>query len=141
MLVIYEILKEAGVRLPRPVGQAISIVGALVIGEASVSAGLIGAPMVVTVAFTAISAFMIPAISDAVTIIRFACVVMSAICGLYGIMLIWILMIIHLCSLKSFGINYLAPIAPMVVHDLRDVFVRLPWRILKKRPIIFNKNF
>uniref|UniRef100_A0A7C5Z3J6 Spore germination protein n=1 Tax=Caldicellulosiruptor owensensis TaxID=55205 RepID=A0A7C5Z3J6_9FIRM len=141
MLVIYEILKEAGVRLPRPVGQAISIVGALVIGEAAVSAGLIGAPMVVTVAFTAISTFMIPAFSDAATIIRFACIVMSAICGLYGIMLIWILMLIHLCSLKSFGVNYLAPIAPTIVHDLKDVFVRLSWKILKKRPISLNKNF
>ncbi|ABP68342.1 GerA spore germination protein [Caldicellulosiruptor saccharolyticus DSM 8903] len=141
MLLIYEILKEAGVRLPRPVGQAISIVGALVIGDAAVSAGLIGAPMVVTVAFTAISTFMIPAISDACTIIRFACVIMASICGLYGIMLVWILMLIHLCHLKSFGVNFFAPIAPTVLHDLKDVFVRFPWSILKKRPIIFTKKF
>lgn len=134
MGIVFEILREAGVRLPRPVGQAISIVGALVIGEAAVSAGLIGAPMVIVVAITAISSFMVPAHSDVGTIIRFIVTTMAGILGAFGIVLALLGVLIHLTSLRSFGAPYLSPLAPFSPRDLKDVFVRVPLWAMFTRP-------
>ena len=102
MGIIYEILKEAGVRLPRPVGQAISIVGALVIGEAAVSAGLIGAPMVIVVSLTAISSYVVSSINDTVSIMRLVYVLMAGFLGLFGIMIATAGFLTHMLSLRSF---------------------------------------
>jgi len=102
MGIIYEILKEAGVRLPRPMGQAISIVGALVIGEAAVSAGLIGAPMVIVVSLTAISSYVVSSINDTVSIMRLVYVLMAGFLGLFGIMIATAGFLTHMVSLRSF---------------------------------------
>jgi len=104
MQIIYEILREAGVRLPRPVGQAVSIVGALVIGEASVTAGLIGAPMVIVVALTAIASFVVPALSDVSSLSRLFLLILAGFSGQFGIMLGIADVLAHLCSLRSFGV-------------------------------------
>ncbi len=134
MQIIYEILKEAGVRLPRPVGQAISIVGALVIGEAAVTAGLIGAPMVVIVALTAISSFVVPSLGDVNVMMRLGLLILSGFSGLYGIIMGFVVILIHQCSLRSFGIPYMSPIAPANLSDMKDVFVRVPWWAMLTRP-------
>lgn len=137
MGVIFEILREAGVRLPRPVGQAISIVGALVIGEAAVSAGLIGAPMVIVIALTAITAFVVPALSDAAALVRLALTILSGFLGGYGIMWGLTALLLHLCSLRSFGVPYLSPITPTTSGDLKDVLVRAPlWTMLTRPRVI-----
>ncbi|MBP2631756.1 MAG: spore germination protein [Firmicutes bacterium] len=141
MQIIYEILKEAGVRLPRPVGQAISIVGALVIGEAAVTAGLIGAPMVVIVALTAISSFVVPSLGDVNVMLRLGLLILSGFSGLYGIIMGFIVVLIHQCSLRSFGIPYMSPIAPGNLSAMKDVFVRVPWWAMLTRPTFFaTKN-
>ena len=134
MQIIYEVLREAGVRLPRPVGQAISIVGALVIGESAVAAGLIGAPMVIIVALTAIASFVVPALSDVNTLARLFLIIMGGIAGLYGIMLGYAGILVHLCSLRSFGVPYTSPIAPATLSDLKDTFIRAPWWMMRTRP-------
>jgi len=87
MLVAYEILREAGLRLPKAVGQAVSIVGALVIGDAAVSAGLVGAPMVVVVALTGICSFVVPTLTDVTTVTRFVLLILSGFAGMYGVIL------------------------------------------------------
>ncbi|MBP2654734.1 MAG: spore germination protein [Firmicutes bacterium] len=138
MQIIYEILREAGVRLPRPVGSAVSIVGALVIGEAAVTAGLVGAPMVVIVGGTAISSFLIPALSDVNALLRIMLIIMAGFSGIYGIILGFILTIIHQCSLRSFGVPYMSPLAPINVSDLKDVFVRFPWWAMRTRPRVLG---
>ena len=138
MGVIYEILKEAGVRLPRPVGQAVSIVGALVIGESAVSAGLIGAPMVIVVAITAISAFVVSSISDTVSIMRLLYVILAGALGLFGIMIGIAGFLTHLVSLRSFGVPYLSPLAPTTMQDMKDVFVRAPWWTMFTRPRVIG---
>jgi spore germination protein KA len=141
MQIIYEILKEAGVRLPRPVGQAISIVGALVIGEAAVTAGLIGAPMVVIVALTAISSFVVPSLGDVNVMVRLGLLILSGFSGLYGVIMGFIVILIHQCSLRSFGIPYMSPIAPGNLSDMKDVFIRVPWWAMLTRPTFFaTKN-
>lgn len=138
MNVIYEILREAGVRLPRPVGQAVSIVGALVIGEAAVSAGLVGAPMVVVIALTAISAFVVPSLTDISTLSRFILIILAGFSGLYGIMLGFIVFLTHQISLRSLGAPYMSPLAPSTLSDLKDVVIRAPLWAMRTRPRVLG---
>ncbi len=134
MGIIFEILREAGVRLPRPVGQAISIVGALVIGEMAVAAGLIGSSMVIVVALTAIAGFVVSAQSDAASIIRLILLALAGAMGQFGIMVGLLGLLIHLCSLRSFGVPFFSPLGPLTVQDLKDVLVRAPWWAMVRRP-------
>lgn len=135
MIIVFEILREAGVRLPRPIGQAVSIVGALVIGEAAVSAGLIGAPMVIVVAITAVSSFAVPSQTDSAAIIRFCLLILAGVMGGYGIAIGLLAMLVHLSALRSFGIPYLMPLAPFNRSGMRDTFIRAPIWAMKKRPL------
>lgn len=129
MEISFEGLREAGVRLPRPVGQAVSIVGALVIGQAAVTAGLVSAPMVIVVAITGIASFIIPSFGQAIAIrmLRFPIMILAGSLGLYGILLAILLIFSHMCRLRSFGIPYLSPMAPLHLGDIKDVLVRAPW--------------
>ncbi|PKM73000.1 MAG: spore germination protein [Firmicutes bacterium HGW-Firmicutes-16] len=134
MLLFFEILREAGVRLPRPIGQAVSIVGALVIGEAAVTAGLIGAPMVIVIAVTAVSSFTIPAQLDSGTIIRIVLLILAGFLGGFGIAIGMFALLIHMVNLESFGTPYLMPIAPFDKSGLKDSFIRAPLWTMLKRP-------
>lgn len=134
MLIAFEILREAGVRLPRPVGSAISIVGALVIGEAAVSAGLIGAPMVIVVSLTAVSSFVVPAQTDSQVILRYIFLLLAGFMGGFGIAIGLLGVVIHLAALRSFGTPYLSPVAPLSVRDLKDTFIRAPIWAMIARP-------
>ncbi|MFC0559445.1 spore germination protein [Halalkalibacter alkalisediminis] len=134
MILVFELLKEAGVRMPRPVGSAISIVGALVIGEAAVQAGLVSAPMVIVVALTAISGFVVSALTDAAVLARFVLLIMAAIFGFYGILMGTLILLGHMCSLRSFGTPYLTPMAPIVWSEWKDAIVRLPLWSFQSRP-------
>lgn len=141
MGVTFEFLREAGIRMPRPVGQAVSIVGALVIGEAAVSAGLIGAPMVIITALTAITSFITPLLIDVTTILRFSLTIFAGIAGFYGVMLGTMLVLIHMVTLRSFGIPYMSPLAPITFRDFKDVFVKAPIWAMDTRPrVIGYKN-
>lgn len=124
----FEILREAGVRMPRAIGQAVSIVGALVIGQAAVEAGLISPGMVIVVSITAISSFVLPAYSMgiAVRMLRFPLMGLAAAVGLYGIFIGFGLIATHLCGLKSFGVPYMAPFSPFNMRDQKDSLIRLP---------------
>jgi len=126
MEVIFEALREAGVRLPKPVGSAVSIVGALVIGQAAVQAGLVSAPTVIIVSATGIASFAIPRynLGLAYRILRFPLLIVAGTFGLYGINMGTLVLILHLVSLRSFGIPYMSPMAPLVVNDIKDVLWR-----------------
>nr|WP_225446579.1 spore germination protein [Paenibacillus rhizovicinus] len=142
MEVTFEILREAGVRMPRTVGQAVSIVGALVIGQAAVDAGLVGPAMVIVVSITAISNFVIPSYNMGISIrmIRFVLMMLAASFGLYGILTGVIIMVLHLCSLRSFGVPYLAPFAPFIMEDQKDNIFRLPQWMLMTRQHMISPN-
>ncbi|WP_425269296.1 spore germination protein [Halobacillus trueperi] len=142
MELTFEVLREAGVRLPKPVGSAVSIVGALVLGQSAVQAGLVSPAMVIVVAITAISSFVFPAYNMAISIriLRFPLMILAATFGLFGIILGMIAMVFHLCSLQSFGKPYMAPLAPMIGKDQKDVLIRLPHWGLLSRPSFFTKN-
>jgi spore germination protein KA len=142
MEVVFEILREAGVRMPRAIGSSISIVGALVIGQAAVEAGFVSATMVIIVSLTAICSFVFPANSMAMAfrMLRFLFMILAATFGLYGIILGLIVMVLHLNSLRSFGLPYLAPNAPFILQDQKDNIIRLPHWSLLKRPRLISKN-
>ncbi|GHI01317.1 spore germination protein [Neobacillus kokaensis] len=128
MEVVFEGLREAGIRLPKAVGSAVSIVGALVIGQAAVQAGIVSAPMVIVVATTGIASFAIPRynLGTALRMVRFPMLLLAGIFGLYGIVIGFIALIIHLVNLRSFGVPYFTPIAPQIPTDIKDVLMRSP---------------
>jgi spore germination protein KA len=136
MEVFFEALREAGIRLPRQIGQAVSIVGALVIGEAAVRAGLVSAPVVIIVAATGIASFTIPQYQMGLTfrLLRFPIMLAAGFLGLFGIMVALVALLVHLCGLRSFGVPYLQPIAPLDFAGLKDTLVRAPLWLMGKRP-------
>ncbi|MBS4539262.1 spore germination protein [Clostridium sp. D2Q-11] len=142
MLTAFEFLKEAGVRMPRPSGQAVSIVGALILGEAAVNAGFVSNPMIIVVALTAITSFLALPISAALPIMRLVFLLSANVVGFLGILFILLLFLIHLCSLRSFGVPYLTPISPLITKDLKDSFIKAPMWMMFTRPksIISNQD-
>ncbi|PFK47892.1 spore germination protein [Bacillus cereus] len=143
MEVAFEILREAGLRMPKAIGQAISIVGTLVIGTAAVDAGIVSVAMVIVVAVTAISSFVLPAstFSMSIRILRFPMMVLAASFGLFGIFIGVIALVLHLCSLRSFGIPYMSPFGPFIREDIKDTFIRVPlWRMFSRPRLISQKN-
>lgn len=138
MEVTFEVMREAGQRIPTTMGQTISIVGAIVIGEAAVQAGIVSAPMVIIVALTGISSFVVPHFSLTLTVrfLRFALLFISAIFGLLGLLIGVFFIYIHLLSLESYGTPYLSPFIPFKSEQMRDAAGRFPWTnwISKKRP-------
>ncbi|HET7628709.1 MAG TPA: spore germination protein [Bacillales bacterium] len=136
MVLTIELIREAGIRLPTPVGQTIGIVGGLVIGNAVVMAGLISNIMIVIIAVTAISSFVVPSneMSNAVRILTFPLIFMSSMFGFVGIMFSLLFLLIHLCKLESFGTAYFAPVAPLNIRNLKDSIIRLPLWMHNKRP-------
>ncbi|MFF2483079.1 spore germination protein [Paenibacillus sp. NPDC058071] len=136
MEITFEILREASVRMPKTIGQSISIVGTLVVGQAAVEAGLVSAAMVIVVSITAIANFVLPAfnLGIAARLLRFMLMMMAASFGLYGIFIGILLIVLHLCTLSSFGVPYTAPLAPFKSEDQKDTFFRFPIPFMLKRP-------
>ncbi|MGD0030966.1 spore germination protein [Paenibacillus illinoisensis] len=130
MEVIFEILREAGLRMPRTVGQAVSIVGSIVIGQAAVEANIVSPVMVIVVAITAISSFVIPSYTMAIPIriLRFAFIGMAAMFGVYGLTVGILILLVHLNSLHSFGVPYMSPIANFQSSKHSDALLRFPFR-------------
>ncbi|MCK9860315.1 spore germination protein [Paenibacillus sp. ATY16] len=139
MEITFEALREAGVRLPKQIGAAVSIVGALVIGQAAVQAGLVSAPMVIIVAITGISSFMIPRYITGLPIrlLRFPFILLAGSLGLLGIMSGLIALVLHLCSLKSFHVPYLSSV---VKSDLKDILIRSPIWMMDARPDLVTET-
>ena len=130
---LYEIMREAGLRLPRPIGHAIGIVGALVIGDAAVTAGLIGSPMVLVVGMTAIASFVVPNLYEPVSVLRFVFIIIGGTMGLYGVALGCMIILVNICSLNNFGTPYMAPISPFSLSAMRDTFIRTSFLKMEKK--------
>ncbi|MGE5703582.1 MAG: spore germination protein [Clostridia bacterium] len=140
MEVTIEILREAGIRLPKPIGQAVGIVGGLVIGQSAVQAGIVSPIMVIVVAVTAISSFAIPQYSGAIALrlLRFGLMFAAALLGLYGVVLAFLLICGHMVSLKSFGVNYMGIFVMLKLGDLKDSIVKVPYFMMKTRPLLLK---
>jgi spore germination protein KA len=132
--ITFEVLREAGIRLPRTIGQAVSIVGGLVIGQAAVQAGLVSYGMVIVVSLTGIMSFVIPSYSMAITLrlLRFVFMIIGSTLGMYGVLLGLLILHLHLASLRSFGLPYLSPFGPAKLKDMTEILGRLSWKAAAK---------
>ena len=129
MELVFEFLREAGIRLPRAIGPAVTIVGALVLGDAAIRAGLVSAPGLIIVAATAHATFTVPTFSFGIAarLIRFIFIILGGILGLFGIQFGLLVLLVLLSSLRSFGYAFLSPAAPLIISDWKDLYVRI-WR-------------
>ncbi|OGO77754.1 MAG: spore gernimation protein KA [Clostridiales bacterium GWB2_37_7] len=143
MLFVFELLRETSVRIPTVIGQTISIVGALVIGQAAVEAKLVSAPMIIVAAITGITSFVTPKMQGELILTRLVFLFAASFVGLYGYLFGVIGMFIHLASLRSFGIPYMLNIGTLRPADAKDVMLRVPWQKMRSRPKLVaqhNKN-
>ena len=141
---IYEIMREAGLRLPKPLGHAVSIIGGLVIGDAAVNSGLIGSPTLMIVALTAISSYIIPNLYEPCAILRLLFILVGGIFGLLGVMILFTVVILDICSKETYNVVFSSPVTPFSQSAMKDVFVRASWKELsnnyKKIQDISNEN-
>jgi spore germination protein KA len=138
---VYEIMREAGLRIPRPSGHVVGIVGALVIGDAAVSAGIIGAPTLMVVAISSICGYGGPDVQATLTLQRLILIVAGATTGIFGITAVTVFFLINMCAKTSFGVPFMVPLAPFDKVSMRDVFVRQDWTEMGKlRAKIKNKR-
>lgn len=133
MIMMFEVVREAGVRLPNQIGTAVGIVGPLILGEVAVSSALVGAPTVIVVSISYIAAFVITPIADVTALLRIALFVTASIFGTYGITIFLLAIITHMVSLTSIGVPYMAPFSPLHFRDWKDALVRFPTKFLKYR--------
>ncbi len=134
ILLLFEIIREASVRMPKSVGMAMSIVGALVLGDTAVKAGIISSPGVMIIALSSIALYTAPSLVGTTGLLRMLFTVVGGLGGLYGLILASVALVHYLCSLNSLGTPSLAPFAPLVTSDLKDGVVRAPLYAMKSRP-------
>ncbi|GGD57055.1 spore germination protein [Paenibacillus nasutitermitis] len=142
MEIAFEALREAAVRIPKAIGQAVSIIGALIIGTAAVEAGIVSAFMVIIVSLTGIASFIVPHfdLGLALRLLRFPIMILAGVFGLFGIACGMLLIYLHLINLNSFGTPYLTPVAPLNVSDLKDTLWRAPRWFMHKWPSMSDKQ-
>ncbi len=145
MELAFELLQEAGVRLPSPIGGAIGIVGGIVIGQAAVDAGIVGPAVVIIAALTGICSFSVPNVTlvSGIKLVKYLLIFLSALFGLFGFWIGAIITLVHLSSLESFGIPYMFPFCGGSVNnysDFKDSIIRVPIMFMKKRPIFSAKG-
>lgn len=139
LILVFEILQEAGVRTQQSLGQALSIVGGLVVGQAAVEAKLVSAPMLIAVALSGIAGLMIPRLRGAVFYLRVALLTGSAVMGLFGYAAVMALTLVRIFSLRSFGADSTEWLAKPRLQRFKDTVIRVPIRKMYTRPS-FNKN-
>ncbi|MBR5520111.1 MAG: spore germination protein [Clostridia bacterium] len=135
LLIAFEILREASMRMPSNIGQALSIVGALVLGQAAVEAKLVSAPMVIVIALTGTTSLLTPAMGGAEIITRMGLLLTGATFGMVGFTLGFLVLIFHLASVKTFGVPYLSLIPDRRERQKHDTFVRARWGRLRGRDL------
>ena len=140
LLIIFEILNEASLRMPKYVGTSISIVGAIVLGETAVNAGLLSIPSVLVTAISTIGMYSVPDEVDAGSLLRMGFVIVSGLIGLFGLMLSFIVLTAYLVGLKSFKSSYMTPFAPLLPSDLKDTLVKYNQTKMSKRPYSVSTN-
>lgn len=135
MLMVFNILREAGLRMSANIGQALSIVGALVIGQAAVEAKLVAAPMIVVIGLTAISSLTVPQLNSSSIILRLFLLLLASCFGFYGLILGMSAILVYILNLRSFGICQVSPEATFRQQNIKDLFIRAPFDIMKDRPV------
>ncbi len=140
LTLIFEILRETGIRMPQSVGHALSIVGGLVVGQAAVEAKIVSAPMLIAVALSGISGLMVPRLKSAVFYLRFLMIFSAAIFGFYGVLFVWMAITVSVLRMKSIGVDATLSLNTPTLQGFKDVLVRASWRKMFTRPKIQNNN-
>ena len=133
LMVLFEIMREAGVRLPRSVGGAVSIVGGLIIGDAAVKSGMVSQPLLIVVGMTATASFVLPSLYPAITVLRLIFIIAGGFGGLYGIAVALTLLIFNIAAVDQYGTTFTSPLLPLRPHGLTDIFSRAGFPQLAKR--------
>lgn len=134
VILLFEIIREASVRMPRAVGMAMSIVGALVLGETAVNAGIISSPAVMITALSSIALFTVPGLIGPLSVLRLVFTLVGGLSGLFGLILAVLFTLHYTCSLNAYDAPYLAPLTPIIYSDFKDAIERGPLNKMKKRP-------
>ncbi len=140
MLIVFDILKETGIRMPSNIGQALSIVGALVIGQSAVEAKLVAAPMIIVVASTGITSLLVPKLSSPVIFVRFILLALASVLGFYGLLLGISWVIINILNLRSFGVPEITISGNITMQNIKDQIVRTSWKNMHMRPKFITNN-
>lgn len=141
MLLVFDVIREAGIRMPAPIGQAVNIVGTLVLGQAAVEAKLVSAPVVIVTAISGMMTLLSPTTIGMVILVRYFLILLSAFLGIYGYIFGMILSVIHMLNIRSFGVPYMLGITSLKNHNGQDIWIRAPWWSMTLRPkLIGAKN-
>ncbi len=142
-LLLFEILSEASIRMPKHVGMALSVVGAIVLGQTAVEAGFLSSLTVLIVAMSGIGIYTVPDQVGTISTLRLFAVVVAGLLGVYGILLFTLAVLAYLSEMSSFGVPYLAPFAPIEGDDIKDALLKQSLRDRRKRPysyMLHNKT-
>lgn len=134
VLILFEILNQASLRMPRYLGISLSVVGAIVLGDTAVKSGLISSPSVLVIALSAIGIFCVPDQVGTLSILRLLFLCISAVTGFVGMIILAIVIVAYLSSLENFGAPYLAPYAPRINPDLQDGVLKSGTSTIERRP-------
>lgn len=133
VLLMYEVIREAGVRLPKPVGGAVSIISGLIIGDAAVKSGLVSTPLLTMTALAVLSGLVIPDLNPQITVLRFAFLIAGGIFGLFGISVLACVVLTNICSTEDYGFPFTAPISPFSERGMSDTVIRAGFRKMQNR--------
>lgn len=142
MIGLFELFREAGMRLPKAVGQTVAVVGGLIVGEAAIAAGITGPTTLVVSAVTAVSTFTLvnQSLSGAVTLMRLFVLAICCLFGMLGFFVSLFLIVVYMSSLTSFGIPYFAPISPIRFREIATSLLAVPRKLQKKRPALYGPD-
>lgn len=140
LLLLFDLIREAGIRLPKPVGFTISMVGAVVLGQSIVSARIVSAEMIILVALCGITSFLTPKLDQEIIAFRLLFLLFGATLGIYGYALSVLVFLLHVSSLRSFGVEYLSYLTASGNRQAKDVFIRAPWWVMRTRPWVFQQK-
>ncbi len=140
LTLVFEILRETGIRMPQSVGHALSIVGGLVVGQAAVEARIISAPMLIIVALSGICGLTVPRLRTAVFFMRLIMILAAGLFGLYGYIFMLLIFCVYVIGMTSFGVDATTSLLNPEKGRFKDVFRRAGWRNMKKRPAIQNND-
>jgi spore germination protein KA len=138
MLLVFDLIREAGTRMPSTIGQAVNIVGTLVLGQAAVEAKLVSAPVVIITALSGIMKLLSPFTLGTIAILRIILLLAASVMGIYGYIFGMILIIIHMMNIRSFGVPYMLGLSSLKNHNGQDIWIRSPWWSMTLRPKIMG---
>ncbi len=140
LLLLFDLLREGGLRLPKGIGVTVSTVGAIVLGQSIVEANIVSAEMIIIVAVCGIASFLIPKLETEIILLRLGLLVLSATLGIYGYAIGIVIFTSHISSLMSFGVEFTAYLMPSSREGAKDIYVRAPWWKMKKRPYAIQRR-